>query len=939
MPVLVAMVCFFLSGVAGLIYEVCWIRKASLIFGSTTYALSTVLAVFFIGLALGSWFFGRLSPRLKRPLRIYAILEIGAAVFALASPWLFAQVNELYGHVYRTYSGDLGPLFFVRFALVALVLLPPTFLLGGTFPLFARQFVVSKTRISTPVGLLYAVNTSGAALGCALAGFRLIPTIGVQGTLWVGAALSFVAGVVVAALRLPAPVDPANEPRSKESARQTLLVFESRDDARVMISVLFFATGFVALASQILWARYLALLVRTTVLTYTLTLTVVLVGIVLGSALAAPLFDRAMRWRSLAFGGLQVLTGLCLLAVMLLPPATWKSFDQGLAAYFILLLPPAILSGASFPLAVRMVVNDPAFAGAGVGKMTAINTLGGVSGSLAFGFWGLPELGLQPSLVLASGVAVASGIAAWWFLRGGRRTLVAALSMGAIAIWLALPRILPTRIPGDFLGERGSVVDFKEGLAANVAVVQAEESLRLEIDRWWQGDERKGHQIMAAHIPMILHAAPHDVLVVGAGVGQTARRFLMYEIGHLDCVDLEPAVFEIVREHFESSWVDDPRTRLIREDGRNYLSHTEQRYDVISLEAGQIFRPGVAAFYTADFYSRAAQKLNPGGLLAQFVPLPFLTEEQFRGIVRTFRETFPEAVLWYNTSELLLLGSRDVPIEIQHARLTMLETPPLSEDLQYSYWDGPAYWLRRPEVFLAGFLLGPRGLAALASKAPVYRDDVPILEYATVDAVESEMRELPTVEMLRRHLDPIATVIEAGGPAGLTAQAERIRQANVGDLVAAAHIRSVGALRQRGDLPGMRRALAEALKHNSSNLEAQRLMGDVHVQLGRAGDAVAHYMEALRIDESDALSHRGLAIALHLTGRPQDAIPHYRAAFHARPSDFEIMNGLGGALAQTGALEEAAGVLEEALRLQPDFAQAKKNLERVRQAMAQGVGK
>jgi spermidine synthase len=706
-----------------------------------------------------------------------------------------------------------------------------------------------------------------------------------------------------------------------------------------MISVLFFATGFVALASQILWARYLALLVRTTVLTYTLTLSVVLVGIVLGSVLAAPLFDRAARWRSLTFGTLQALTGLCLLTVMLLPPAAWKSIDQGFTAYFILLLPPAILSGASFPLAVRMVVSDPAFAGAGVGRMTAINTMGGVAGSLAFGFWALPALGLQPSLLLASGAAIASGTAAWGFLRGTPRALAVALSIGAIGIWLAVPRILPTRIPVDFLGERGSVVDFKEGLAANVAVVQAEESLRLEIDRWWQGDERKGHQIMAAHIPMILHPAPHDVLVVGAGVGQTARRFLMYDIRHLDCVDLEPAVFEIVRDHFESSWMDDPRTRLIREDGRNYLSHTNRRYDVISLEAGQIFRPGVAAFYTAEFYSRAAQKLNPGGLLAQFVPLPFLTEEQFRGIVRTFREAFPEAVLWYNTSELLLVGSRDVPIEIQQARLAMLVTAPIAEDLQYSYWGGPADWLRKPEVFLGGFLLGPRGLSALASNAPVYRDDVPILEYATVDAVESEMRELSTVDALRRYLDPIATVIEAGGPDDLSAQAERIREANLGDLVAAAYIRTVGALRQRGDLPGMRIALAEALKHNPSNLEAQRLMGDVHVQLGLAGDAIADYTEALRIDESDVLTHRGLAIALHLTGRPQDAIPHYRAAYRGRPSDFEIMNGFGGALAQAGQLEEAAQMLEEALRLRPDFAQAKANLERVRQALAQRAGK
>ncbi len=954
MRVPVAIACFFLSGVAGLIYEVCWIRKASLIFGSTTYALSTVLAVFFIGLALGSWFFGRVSRRSESPLRLYAMLEIGAGVLALASPWLFAQVDGLYGRAYRSFSDDLGPLFLVRFVLVALVLIPPTFLLGGTFPLFARQFVVSGGRIAAPVGLLYAVNTLGAALGCAVAGFQLIPTIGVDGSLRIGAALSIAAGVAVAALRMPRPAAPAQTPARAPAPQATsrapaphassrapaAKTSASRTEGEILVSALFFATGFVAIASQIVWARHLALLVRTTVITYTITLTIVLIGIVLGSALAAPLFDRAGKWRAFAFGGLQVLTGLTLLTIMLLPPAVWQKLGQGLTTYFLLLLAPAVFSGASFPLAVRMVVNDPALAGAGVGRMTAINTLGGVAGSLAFGFGVLPTFGLQTSLLMVSSVAVAAGIAAWWFLRpGASRGLVGALTVVAAGVWLAAPRLLETRIPADFLAAHGNVVDFREGLAANVAVIQGDGFLRLEIDGWWQGEDRKGHQIMAAHIPMILHPAPRDVLVVGAGVGQTASRFLLYDIQRLDCVDLEPAVFDVVRDHFESSWMQDERVQLIREDGRNYLSHTARRYDVISLEAGQIFRPGVAAFYTVDFYRRAAQKLSPGGLLAQFVPLPFLTEEQFRGVVRTFREAFPEAVLWYNTSELLLIGAREAPIEVREARLALLEVPPFSDDLEYSDWGGPAHWLRRPDVFLGGFLCGTRGLTALAEGAPLYRDDVPVLEYATADVSENEMRELPGVEALRGQLDPIPTVLADSVPAATVTEAEATREANMGDMVTAAHIRTVASLKSRGDYEGMRNVIAEALKHNPLNVEAQRMMGDVHVQLGRSADAVAYYTEALRIDENDALSHRGLAIALHVTGRIDEAIPHYRAAVHERPSDFELWNGLGGALAQTGRFDEAAQMLQEALRLRPDFAPAIANLERVRRASGTSAGK
>jgi spermidine synthase len=925
MRVATAVACFFLSGVAALVYEVCWIRTASLVFGSTTHALSTVLAVYFLGLALGSWGFGRVAHRTTRPLLLYAALEIGVGLLALASPWLFARAEHLYGHAYRATSADFGPLFAVRFALVALVLLPPTVLLGGTFPLFVRQVVTQRGRIAAPVGLLYAVNTMGAAVGCALAGFLLVPGIGVQRTLGVGAALSVLAGATVASLGLARARDPAPDERTAASPR-----------SEIVLSALFFVTGFVALASQVLWTRYLTLLVRTTVVTYTITITVVLAGIVIGSVVAAPLFDRPGR-RALAFGGLQVSTGLALLGVMLLPPAAWQRMGTGIGTYVLLLLPAAALSGASFPLAIRMVVNEPSRAGAGVGRMAALNTLGGIAGSLVLGFGVLPAFGLETGLLLTSGTAVAAGVAAWWSLRERTSSSVrGALTIVAIGLWLAVPRILDTRVPADFLALHGNVVDFREGLAANVAAVQGEEALRLEIDGWWQGENRKGHQIMAAHVPMILHPA-RDVLVVGAGVGQTASRFLLHDVRRLDCVELEPAVFDVVREHFDSSWMDDPRVRLIREDGRNYLTHSAEQYDLISLEVGQLFRPGIASFYTEDFYRRAAERLRPGGVLAQLVPLPFLTEEQFRGVVRTFRAVFPEAVLWYNTSELLLLGSRGAPIELRSSRLALLGTPPVSDDLHYAYWGGPAQWLSRPGVFLGGFLCGPRGLAALADGAPVYRDDLPMLEYATVAVSADEPREVPTVHLLQRHLDPIEAVCEAVSPE-LLLEAEGVRDANVGDMIAAAHLRRVDDLKARGDLAGIHGAVEEALRHNPLNGTALRLRGDVLQRLGRLDEAQAAFEEALRIDEADALARRGLAFNLHLAGRVADAIPHYREALRMRPGDFETMNGLGGALAQTGQFQEATALFEETLRLRPDFVAARENLARVRRAAAGASG-
>ena len=218
----------------------------------------------------------------------------------------------------------------------------------------------------------------------------------------------------------------------------------------------------------------------------------------------------------------------------------------------------------------------------------------------------------------------------------------------------------------------GQLVDFHEGVGSNLAVLRDKSLLTLEIDRLWQGENRKNQQVMAAHIPMLFHPNPRSVLVVGVGTGQTASRFLMYDIARLECVDIEPTIFEFIRGHFDSEWMDDGRVALIPEDGRNYLQHSDVKHDVISLEVGQIFRPGVAFFYTTDFYRRARERLNPGGILAQFVPSLFFTTEQFRSVLRTFLDIFPQSALWFNSSEFLLIGINDERLKLHSATLERL---------------------------------------------------------------------------------------------------------------------------------------------------------------------------------------------------------------------------------------------------------------------------
>ncbi|MCE9526182.1 MAG: hypothetical protein K8R36_09025, partial [Planctomycetales bacterium] len=286
--------CFFLSGLTGLLYEVCWIRIASLLFGSTTFALSTVLAVFFLGIAVGAYLFGRIAQGLLRPLRLYAGLEIAIGIFAILSPFAFALIESIYGEFYRRTPQQAELHFAVRFLLIGLVMLPPTVLMGGTLPLFCRQLVATEGHIARGVGLLYGLNTLGAACGCALVGLVLLPAIGTQWSLVLGCTINVLCGIAVwfspiSRQTIPEDLPPADSPAELKSdsrkgksrvktANQSNNISKPPQSVQLpdieirwraaLLFCLVFLVGFCAIGNEIIWTRYLSLLVDNSVYSY-----------------------------------------------------------------------------------------------------------------------------------------------------------------------------------------------------------------------------------------------------------------------------------------------------------------------------------------------------------------------------------------------------------------------------------------------------------------------------------------------------------------------------------------------------------------------------------------------------------------------------------------------------------------------------------------------
>jgi spermidine synthase len=442
------LLCFFASGTSGLVYQVVWVRELVLVFGATTFAVSTVLTAFMGGLALGSFYFGRRSERLARPLRLYGLLEIGIGIYGLAVPLIFAALPVIYHPIWRWLQLSFFTLSLVRFFFAALVLILPTALMGATLPVLATYYARDDHHIGLRVGSLYALNTFGAVIGAAVTGFALIPLLGMHATTATAAAINITLGLV--ALRISrleesaTPVSHAGasglKSRNAETPKETVAaapasrkkepaaeLARSKPAAtdnlgrRALIAVLvsFAVSGFIALAYEVIWSRVLALIIGSSVYAFSIMLTTFLIGLAAGAAVVSRFADRIRR-PVMAFAVIEIGVGITsfigahlfndlpYVFVQLYRIIGSHSFTVLLFARFLIsalvMIGPTLLLGALFPLVVRIISTSTTARASGrtVGEAYAANTIGAIVGSFASGFILIPFLGLLGSLRLCA---------------------------------------------------------------------------------------------------------------------------------------------------------------------------------------------------------------------------------------------------------------------------------------------------------------------------------------------------------------------------------------------------------------------------------------------------------------------------------------------------------------------------------------------------------
>ncbi|MBI2376358.1 MAG: fused MFS/spermidine synthase [Deltaproteobacteria bacterium] len=704
--------CFFLSGAAALVLEVLWTRILGHVFGATALAVSTTLTAFMAGLALGAYLGGRIAGRIERPVLAFAALETAVGLYGLLVPWLFAGLPAIQKLIAPDAGLGVVGYGILRFAIIQLVLLLPTTAMGATLPILAEGLAKRHASIAGDVGSLYAANTFGAVFGTTLAGFVLIPLLGVETTVRIAAAMDLgVAATVVLVARafgeakLVAPVLPRSANAAILELADPVVAEDTNLRTQRVAPFLFALSGAAAMALEVLWTRTLGVVIGASTYAFTLILVTFLTGLSIGAAFMSSRVDRSPRpvaslALTLVVAGLSATIGTIFVdRLPLLVLAAARPDDATLVGIYaaelfgsaVVMLPAAIAFGTVLPLILRILGRGE---GEGTGHLVArayvFNTIGAIMGSFLGGFVLLPRLGAERGIALASIVVVIAGMAAALLARP-RSLLPVGVGVLTIGLVLVTPRwdvfnwtagmfrfYLAKRVYDSGFLHDGELLFHKDGIATTVTIerhVSGSIILKVngKVDASDVGDMPT--QVLSGLLPVLPKRGDKHALVIGMGSGVTPGALLeSNEVKSLRLVELEEAVVEASGKYFahvNHRPLENPRLKLTVDDGRTSLLLRDETYDVIVSEPSNPWMSGASSLFTQDFFLIAKKRLSEDGVFLQWLQLYELSAENVETLFRTFRSVFPFFVVFTpspDSSDTLVIGS-DRPITFERGAL------------------------------------------------------------------------------------------------------------------------------------------------------------------------------------------------------------------------------------------------------------------------------
>jgi predicted membrane-bound spermidine synthase len=710
---------FFASGASALVFETLWFHQAGLALGNSLWASSLVLAGFMGGLALGNALAARWGDRLADPVRAYAWLEVAIAVTGVGLVVLLAPLGGFLATALRPLAGQVWLLNAFRLTIAFALLLVPSTAMGCTLPLLTQALTSSGAKFGRTLGGLYGWNTLGAVVGAIVAETHLIGALGIRGTaLAAGAANLSAAGV--------AGILAARNRRSGRSAAPVARAVAAPvgPAGRSWLAVAF-VSGFVLLALEVVWFRFLALFVLDRSISFAMMLAIVLAGIACGGFAAAHWLERRPDGHRHA-GTVAFAAGLCCVASYATAPLFLAPFGMNLVVGpraiaevgVPLMFPVSFLSGVFFTLIGAALRSDAPSDSAAVGALTFANTVGAALGSLAGGFVLLPVFGMENAIYVAA--LCYGGIGAWVLLRDPARRNAAlfAAAVGFAAAVALFPfgsmesRHLPITIKRWIKSPEDRVAAVRESPAQTLVYIEqrklgevhAHRVITNALSMAGSSNNARRYSKLYVYLPVALHPGPKRGLVISYGLGSTAKA--LTDTGafeSIDIVDISEEMLEMSGMVYAEgdSPLRDPRVEVHVEDGRYFLQGTDRRFDLITGEPPPPAAAGVVNLYTREYFELVRDRLTEGGMVTYWLPIHSVSEGGSRAIVRAFCDAFEDCSLWNGTGQdMMLVGTRNARERVSAEHFArQWRDPVVAEELLALGFEHPA---QLGALFVAG---------------------------------------------------------------------------------------------------------------------------------------------------------------------------------------------------------------------------------------------
>jgi len=757
---LVMGVVFFFSGFSSLIYEVVWMRRLSLFFGSDVYSAALTLGAFMGGLTLGSLLAARYADHLRKPLVWYGLLEISIGLYALFFPNFLNMFSGEYRRIYQSFFSTAPWIYnSFRILVASVTLLIPTTMMGSTLPLVVKRFAQQRG-IGKYSGFFYSINTFGALAGVLGVGFVLLPNIGIRATTLFACCINVVIGALALGFGLFSSDNIEVVESPSEIAPASATIEPEHDPSLVRAGLIGIGlSGLAALALEVVWMRILTQSFSGAVYSFSIMLSCFLFGIYFGSKQIADVIDRRSDPMRL-FGFLELSIGLMVALLGILTYFVPRFFSNLLwlltaiskghfgfactAAEFavsgFLIAIPTILMGATFPVAVKICTPTIGSIGRGTARVYAANTAGAIVGSLVGGLILLPAFGNRISLLIIAGIFTVTGLyllyraanRGWATLRDPQIVTI----VGLFAAFVVITLLLPHQIVTNFYyagNEKANVVYHGEGIAHTIDIIKTDKNVTImQVNGTLEADttySQRRHFILKAHLPLLLHPNPHQVAVVGLGLGITLSATNRHPgLDQIQLIELSPEMVK-AQSHLEDvsgGVLRSPKIKLRIDDGRNFMAMSDQQFDMITADPIHPRVSGVGYLYTREYYEALKQRLRPDGVVCQWMPMYRISKKSFDVAFRTFVSVFPNASFWYVRGHGLFVATQD-DFSVDYKNLEQrIEDPVIKADLA-------SINIRDAAQFMSYMLMGPDQIRTYleANPGPLNTDDNAYLEYHT----------------------------------------------------------------------------------------------------------------------------------------------------------------------------------------------------------------